>query len=149
VLEKRGPTALTQTFEGEKTLGEVLLTPTKIYVKAILQLTNVVNVKGLAHITGGGFYENIPRMLPPGLSATIDTQSFPRPAIFEWVEEKGEVSTHDMYNTFNNGIGMVAIVPENEVEVALDALRTVGEQCYRIGHIQKDERPVVLRGSKL
>ncbi|MEG1991667.1 MAG: AIR synthase-related protein, partial [Christensenella sp.] len=118
-----------------QTLGEMLLTPTKIYVKSILNLIEKVSVKGIAHITGGGFYENIPRVLPKNTDAKITLGSWDMPYVFEKLVEDAELSEHDAYNTFNMGIGMIAVVkPEDEI-TATEALRASGEKVFSIGEI--------------
>ncbi|MFC7322656.1 phosphoribosylformylglycinamidine cyclo-ligase [Halobacillus campisalis] len=131
---------LTQKYGSfSRPLGEVLLTPTKIYTKAIQALKAAVEVKGLAHVTGGGFYENIPRALPEGLGAAIETQSWTTPEIFSFLQKQGGLSTEDMFGVFNMGIGMVAAVPEADVEAALQSLKEQGEEAVRIGHVTAEE----------
>ncbi|MEF9988614.1 MAG: phosphoribosylformylglycinamidine cyclo-ligase, partial [Christensenella sp.] len=118
-----------------QTLGEMLLTPTKIYVKSILNLIEKVSVKGIAHITGGGFYENIPRILPKNTDAKITLGSWDMPYVFEKLVEDAELSEHDAYNTFNMGIGMIVVVkPEDEI-TATEALSASGEKVFSIGEI--------------
>ncbi|MEG0256855.1 MAG: phosphoribosylformylglycinamidine cyclo-ligase [Christensenella sp.] len=118
-----------------QTLGEMLLTPTKIYVKSILNLIEKVSVKGIAHITGGGFYENIPRVLPKNTDAKITLGSWDMPYVFEKLVEDAELSEHDAYNTFNMGIGMIVVVkPEDEI-TATEALSASGEKVFSIGEI--------------
>ncbi len=118
------------------TLGEELLKPTRIYVKAIRSLLDKqINIHGISHITGGGFFENVPRMMKDGLTASIDTGTFPRPAIFDILQQAGNIPTREMYNTFNMGIGMVIAVPESEAAVALEALEAAGEHAYQIGKV--------------
>lgn len=116
-------------------LGECLLTPTKIYVKSILELISKVDVKGVCNITGGGFYENMPRMLNEKVALNIQADSYEVPAIFKLMQKIGEIPVHDMYNTFNMGIGMAVIVPENEVEKSLQILKNSGEEAYLIGEV--------------
>ena len=116
-----------------KTLGEALLTPTRIYVKPVLDVISKVTVKGISHITGGGFYENIPRVLPEGVSAKIDKSSYEVPAIFKLMQEKGNISEHDMYNTFNMGIGMMLVVDKADAEKTVELLKANGEEAYIIG----------------
>ncbi len=116
-----------------KTLGEALLTPTRIYVKPVLDVISKVTVKGISHITGGGFYENIPRVLPDGISAKIDKASYEVPAIFKLMQEKGGIPEHDMYNTFNMGIGMMLIVDKADAEKTVELLKANGEEAYIIG----------------
>ncbi len=129
-------------FEG-KSIAEVLLTPTKIYVKSVLALLEKVNVKGISHITGGGFYENIPRSLPKGLSAKIRKSDIKVLPIFDMIARIGNVPERDMYNTFNMGVGMSIVVPEAEVDSALEILRANGEDAYVIGEIIKCDDGVV------
>ena len=116
-----------------KTLGEALLTPTRIYVKPVLDVISKVTVKGISHITGGGFYENIPRVLPEGVSAKIDKNSYEVPAIFKLMQEKGNISEHDMYNTFNMGIGMMLVVDKADAEKTVEILKANGEEAFIIG----------------
>lgn len=119
-----------------KSLGEVLLAPTKIYVKAVLALLEGgVGLHGASHVTGGGFYENIPRMLPDGLSANVNVGAFPRLPIFDLIQNRGGISDHDMFNTFNMGLGMVLVVPEEQVKTALSILAAAGENAYRVGSV--------------
>ena len=127
-----------------KTLGEALLEPTKIYVKPILKLIDNVNVKGISHITGGGFYENMPRMLKDGVSLKIDKNSYEVPAIFKLIMERGSIPERDMYNTFNMGIGMCLIIPENEAQKAIDILKEAGEEAYLIGEVIEGNNEVVI-----
>lgn len=129
---------------GGKSLAEVLLTPTRIYVKSVLELFGSVNVRGISHITGGGFYENIPRILPEGLGARIDGGSIVTPVIFDMISEAGGVSRHDMFNTFNMGVGMSIVVPANEADRTLEILRAAGEKPYIIGDIIESEESIVI-----
>ncbi len=115
------------------TLGEALLTPTRIYVKPVLDVISKVTVKGVSHITGGGFYENIPRVLPDGVSAKIYKDSYEVPAIFKLMQNKAGIPEHDMYNTFNMGIGMMLVVDKADAEKAVEILKANGEQAYIIG----------------
>ena len=118
------------------TLGEALLKPTRIYVKAIQALlTHGVSIRAISHITGGGFYENVPRMMAPGLTAQIQLNTFPRPPIFEVIQKAGDIPTRDMYNTFNMGIGMIFAVPKEQVGEAMHLLVQAGEQGYVIGSV--------------
>ncbi len=126
-----------------RTLGEALLEPTKIYVKTMRMLKEAgVRVKGCSHITGGGFYENVPRMLPEGVRAVIKKDSYEVPAIFRMLAEKGEIEEKIMYNTFNMGIGLVIAVDEQDVEKAFQAVRAAGETPYRIGAVWAGEKGV-------
>jgi len=126
------------------TLGETLLTPTIIYVKSILALLNALPVKGVCNITGGGFYENIPRCLPPGLSAKIDEQALRIPPIFHLLQKEGNISKRDMFNTFNMGVGMCVIVAAEHAGQTINILRSEGEQAYVIGEIVPGEEGVLL-----
>ena len=122
-----------------QTLGEALLTPTKIYVKTVLTLIEKMNVKGISHITGGGFIENIPRMMPKGKKAVINDGSFPIPYIFKLIMEKGQVKLMDMYNTFNMGIGLVFAISSEDKDKALDILKELGEEAFVIGYVDEGE----------
>lgn len=124
------------------TLGEALLTPTKIYVKPILSLLEQVKVKGISHITGGGFYENMPRMLNEKVALSINKDSYEVPAIFKLIQKEGNIPLRDMYNTFNMGIGMAVIVSKEEVETALQILKEVGETAYVIGEVTKGNKEI-------
>lgn len=125
-----------------KSLGEVLLTPTKIYVKPVLALLKQVHVHGISHITGGGFYENIPRSISEGLGARIEKDSVRILPIFKLIQNAGNISERDMFNTFNMGVGMSIIVPDSEKELALKILQENGEDAYLIGSIQKSEERI-------
>lgn len=127
-----------------KTVGEALLEPTRIYVKPILKLIEEVKVKGISHITGGGFYENLPRMLRDGVSLKIDKNSYEVPALFKLIQSRGNIPERDMYNTFNMGIGMAVIVPENEVEKTLNLLKEAGEEAYLIGEVVPGNKDVII-----
>ncbi len=120
-------------------LGEVLLTPTKIYVKPILALLARVAVKGISHITGGGFYENIPRSLPSGVAAVIEKRAVRSFPIFSLLQREGNIDEHDMFNTFNMGVGMTVIVAEEDADAALAVLRESGEDAYPIGRVVREE----------
>ena len=130
---------------GGKSIAEALLTPTKIYVKSILALLEKVNVKGISHITGGGFYENIPRSIPDGLCAEIDKAAVKVLPIFELIMERGNIPERDMYNTHNMGVGMSVVVAESEVELTLEILRANGEDAYVIGKIVSGDEKIVLK----
>jgi len=129
---------------GGKSLGEALLTPTKIYVKPMLELMNNVSVKGISHITGGGFYENIPRSIPDGLGAKIDKSKVRILPIFELIAERGKVSERDMFNTFNMGVGMSVVVAKEDEEKALGILKKCGEDAYVIGQILESDEKIIL-----
>ena len=119
-----------------QTLGEELLTPTKIYVKAIKHLlSNDVDIKGMSHITGGGFFENIPRMLKKGQGVSIDVKSFPRPKIFDLIQKTGNIPEKEMYNVFNMGIGFILAVEDKDVEIVLNKLSEINEKAYVIGKV--------------
>ena len=123
-----------------KSLGEALLAPTKIYVKPMLALFDAVRVKGVSHITGGGFYENIPRSLKKGCCARINKADVRTPALFQLMQKTGNISEHDMFNTFNMGVGMVLTVPAEQADKALDILHANGEpEAYRLGVIAEGE----------
>lgn len=127
-----------------KTLGETLLTPTKIYVKAVMSLLDSVKVKAISHITGGGFYENIPRMLKDGVRAVVEKDSYPIPPIFTKLAKEGNVDEHAMYNTYNMGIGMIVAVDPADVDKTMEAIKATGDTPYVIGHIEDGEKGVTL-----
>ena len=130
---------------GGKSLGETLLTPTRIYVKAVKALLKEgVDIHAISHITGGGFYENVPRMMTEGLTAQIELNSFPRLPIFTLIQEKGNIPERDMYNTFNMGIGMILAVPADQAEKAMENLKAAGETAYQIGKIVAGDAGVEL-----
>ncbi|UBY93927.1 phosphoribosylformylglycinamidine cyclo-ligase [Bifidobacterium pseudolongum] len=136
LFEQAGYTVETRLPElGDRTLGDVLLTPTKIYVKALMPLFEADLVHGVAHITGGGFIENVPRMLPEGLAARIELGSWPVPPIFDVIERAGDVDHMEMFNIFNMGIGMVVAVPADREDEVMNLLANAGEQGYRIGSV--------------
>ncbi len=128
--------SLTQAF-GDRTLGEELLLPTRIYVQSILALIKQIPIHAMAHITGGGILENLPRTLPDGLSARIDTNSWPTAEIFKWLQHKGNISEQEMYRTFNQGIGMILSVSPDSSAKAISFLEQQGEQAYLIGEVVK------------
>ena len=123
---------------GGKTLGDALLAPTKIYVKPVLKLLETVSVRGISHITGGGFYENIPRSIPKGLCAVIDRRAVRVRPVFDLIAKEGNISERDMFNTFNMGVGMSIVVPGNEADTALSLLHEAGEDAYIIGKIEEN-----------
>ena len=129
---------------GGKGLGEVLLTPTKIYVKPILKLLEEVKVKGIAHITGGGFYENIPRAIAPGLSAKINREDVRVLPIFDYIAKKGNIPVRDMFNTFNMGVGMTVCVAPEDADKTIDLLTQAGETAYRLGELVEGDGEVLL-----
>ncbi len=130
---------------GGKSLGETLLTPTKIYVKPVLALLEKVNVRGVSHITGGGFYENIPRCIPDGLCAEIDRSSVRILPIFDLISETGCISERDMFNTFNMGVGMSVVVPSESADESLEILKAQGEDAYVIGRIVRSDEKIVIK----
>ena len=128
-----------------KTLGEALLAPTKIYVKTMKSIKNAgVRVKGCSHITGGGFYENIPRMLKDGVKAVVEKDSYPVPPIFTKLAKEGNVDEHAMYNTYNMGFGMIVAVDPADVDKTMEAIKATGDTPYVIGHIEDGEKGVTL-----
>ena len=129
---------------GGKTIAETLLTPTRIYVKPVLALLEKVDVKGISHITGGGFYENIPRSIPDGLCARIDKSAVKVLPIFDVIAKWGNIPERDMYNTYNMGVGMSVVVPAAEVETAISVLKDNGIDAYVIGEIIENEEKVIL-----
>ena len=130
---------------GGKSLGETLLTPTRIYVKAIQAVLKAgVDIKAVSHITGGGFYENVPRMMTEGLTARIELCSFPRLPIFDLIQKQGGIPERDMFNTFNMGLGMIFAVPAGEAARAIDALKAAGETAYQVGSVVSGDAGVEL-----
>ena len=127
---------------GGKSLGETLLTPTKIYVKPVLALLDAVDVKAISHITGGGFYENIPRSIPDGFGAKIDKASVKVLPIFDYLAKVGNISERDMFNTYNMGVGMSIVVSPEDVEKSLSILKEAGEDAYVIGEIVKSDTKI-------
>ncbi|WP_277039721.1 phosphoribosylformylglycinamidine cyclo-ligase [Turicimonas muris] len=121
---------------GDKTLAGAVMEPTRIYVKPVLSVMEKVEIKGMAHITGGGLLENVPRILPDNTQAVVKAGSWPRPEIFNWLQEKGNIEDHEMYRVFNNGIGMAVIVAADKAEEAMKLFREAGETVYRIGEIE-------------
>ncbi len=126
---------LNQPFAGA-TLGETLLAPTRIYVKPLLELHDKIDIHALAHITGGGLPENLPRVLPEGTRAVIDGNSWERPEVFNWLQQAGNIKDSEMLRTFNCGVGMVLCVAEQDADLALETLTNAGEQVWRLGHIE-------------
>ena len=143
-IENANLTAPVKELNG-KSLGDTLLTPTKIYVKSVLALLEKVTVKGISHITGGGFYENIPRSIPDGLGAKIDLSSVKVLPIFNYIAKVGKISHRDMFNTFNMGVGMSIVVAKEDVNLALEILKSCGEEAYVIGEIIKSDDKVILQ----
>ena len=128
-----------------KTLGEALIEPTRIYVKALKNVKNAgVRIKGCSHITGGGFFENVPRMLPENVRAVIKKDSYPVPALFDLIQKNGNIEEHMMYNTFNMGLGMVIAVNPEDVETTMKAIEEAGDKCYVVGNIVEGDKDVDL-----
>ena len=142
-LEILGLDLTAQPEELDKPLGAELLTPTRIYVKSILNLMRDFNLKGIAHITGGGLLENIPRILPHQCKAVIDCHSWEKPAVFELLRRGGNIPVEEMYRTFNYGIGMILVVSANETEDIIDRLSGLGEKAFIIGEIRPSDKPLV------
>lgn len=128
-------------FDGDRSFKDVVLEPTRLYARSVLSLLNEVPVKGMAHITGGGLVENIPRVIPDGLKATIYQESWEMPKIFRWLQEKGSIPENEMYRTFNCGIGYVIILRQSEAKRARELLEKLGETVYPLGHIEKIRIP--------
>ena len=127
------------------TLGEALLTPTKIYVKALSSVRNAgVTIKGCSHITGGGFYENIPRMLPEGMRAVIKKDSYEVLPIFKLIQQSGNIAEEMMYNTYNMGIGMMLVVDPKDADATMKAIEEAGEKAYKVGKIEAGQKGVTL-----
>lgn len=148
VIDVAGVNPAEAQLEG-RPLADHVLAPTKIYVKSILQLIKHVNVHAIAHLTGGGFWENIPRVLPNGVKAVINENSWQWPAVFDWLQQQGNITDYEMYRTFNCGVGMVIALPQEDVETALGLLQQAGETAWVIGDIQhladENEPQVVIR----
>ncbi|MBP3271098.1 MAG: phosphoribosylformylglycinamidine cyclo-ligase [Ruminococcus sp.] len=125
-------------------LGSVLLTPTRIYVKAVMSLIDAVKVKSISHITGGGFYENIPRSLPKGLSAKIERSAVQVLPIFNVIMETGKIPERDMFNTFNMGVGMTVVVDKNDADKAIETLKAAGENAYVLGELVESDEGVII-----
>jgi phosphoribosylformylglycinamidine cyclo-ligase len=132
-------------IDKDKTLARELLVPTKIYVKPVLALLKEVNIKGISHITGGGFYENIPRMLPDGICAEIEKSSIKILPIFEKLAKDGNIDEYNMFNTFNMGIGMAIVVDKNDADKALSILRAYGEDAYIIGTTASESQKIIIK----
>ena len=138
VIDVAGINPATELIDN-KPLSEHVLAPTKIYVKSVLALIKQADVHAIAHLTGGGFWENIPRVLPKNTKAVIDEKSWKWPSVFNWLQEKGNIDTYEMYRTFNCGVGMVIALPQEQVETALAILKQAGENAWLIGHIEHAE----------
>ena len=138
VIDVAGVNPATELLDN-KPLSEHLLAPTKIYVKSVLALIKQSDVHAIAHLTGGGFWENIPSVLPKNTKAVIDEKSWEWPSVFNWLQEKGNIDTYEMYRTFNCGVGMVIALPQEQVDTALAILKQAGENAWLIGHIEHAE----------
>ena len=136
IIEVSGVDPQTTDLDG-KPLADHLLAPTRIYVKPVLKLIKECEIHALSHITGGGFWENIPRVLPANTQAVIDEQSWQWPAVFSWLQQAGNVTRHEMYRTFNCGVGMIIALPADQLDKALALLKAEGENAWHIGHIAK------------
>ena len=146
IIERSRPD-LHASFDGERTLADVVMMPTRIYVRQVLQLMHKVKVKGMAHITGGGLLENVPRVLPESTVAELEKAAWPRPKLFDWLQAEGRVAENEMHRVFNCGIGMVIVVAAADAEPAMVELKAAGEAVYRIGRIrarQGDEAQTVV-----
>lgn len=145
VFEMTKESLFTYYEELGTTLGEALLAPTKIYVKALRNIKEAgVRVKACSHITGGGFYENIPRMLPEGIRAVVKKDSYEVPAIFKLLQKQGQITEEMMYNTYNMGLGMIVAVDPKDVEATMEAMNKAQETCYIVGHVEEGEKGVTL-----
>ncbi len=145
---ERSASDLNARFDGERTLADCIMAPTRIYVKPLLALMKTIKVKGMAHITGGGLLENIPRVLPQNVTAVLDGSSWRTPKLFDWLQEQGNVAQQEMYRTFNCGIGMVVVVDRNDAAAAINRLTEAGETVWPIGEIkarQGDEAQTQVR----
>ncbi|MFC3770916.1 phosphoribosylformylglycinamidine cyclo-ligase [Paenibacillus sp. GCM10012303] len=147
LLQDKGYSLQDEVAELGGKLGDTLLAPTKIYVKPILAMLEKVTIKGMAHITGGGFLENIPRVLPEGVNAQIEYGSWPILPIFKLLQQSGNVSNNDMFRTFNMGIGMVLIVPAEQADEAIRLAEENGEKAYRLGTVTPGEQIVTFNGA--
>jgi phosphoribosylformylglycinamidine cyclo-ligase len=147
LLEDKGYKLQDRVEELGDLLGNVLLTPTKLYVKPILSIMEKVKIKGMAHITGGGFIENIPRVLPASVNAHIEYGSWPILPIFQLMQREGKISSNDMFRTFNMGIGMVIVVSADQADLAFELAEQHGEKIYRIGKVTNGERVVTFNGA--
>ena len=127
------------------TLGESLITPTKIYVKPVLAVLEKIKVKGISHITGGGFYENLPRILREGTAMNVTKDSYAIPEIFKLIQKRGDIPERDMYNTFNMGIGMAMIVSPEDVAETLEILKAHGEEALQIGEIVEGNKEIHIK----
>ena len=145
LIEKSGVN-LDDAFDSNRTYLDTFLEPTRLYVKPVLAVKEAVQIHAMTHITGGGFYENIPRALPEGVTAKIDVTQFPTPKIFDWLQTQGEISTNEMYNVFNMGIGFTLVIDKENEQQALDILNEQQFKAYKIGEIAKGDDPIQLSG---
>ena len=135
IIERSKPD-MNARFDGERTLADVVMAPTRIYVKQVLATMGKVNIKGMAHITGGGLLENVPRVLPENTVAELEKAAWPRPKLFDWMQAEGNVAENEMHRVFNCGIGLVVVVAAADAEAAMAELKAQGEAVYRIGKIR-------------
>jgi phosphoribosylformylglycinamidine cyclo-ligase len=135
IIERSKPD-LNAKFDGERTLADVVMAPTRIYVKQVLATMEKVSIKGMAHITGGGLLENVPRVLPENTVAELEKAAWPRPKLFDWMQAEGNVAENEMHRVFNCGIGLVVVVAAADVDAAMAELKAQGEAVYRIGKIR-------------
>ncbi|MDK9861050.1 phosphoribosylformylglycinamidine cyclo-ligase [Staphylococcus equorum] len=143
-LIKKSGINLNDKFDEQRTYLNVFLEPTRLYVKPVLAVKDAVKIHAMTHITGGGFYENIPRALPEGITAKINTSQFPTPSIFDWLQAQGEISTEEMYNVFNMGVGFTLIVDKENEAAVLNILKKQQVKAYQIGEIVKGDQPIQL-----
>lgn len=135
IIERSHPD-LDAKFDGERTLADCIMAPTRIYVKPLLALMQTLTIKGMAHITGGGLTENVPRVLPGNVVADLDSKTWHTPRLFAWLREQGNVAEQEMFRTFNCGIGMVVVVSKDDAARAISQLQAAGEKVWQIGHIR-------------
>ncbi|MCD8828565.1 phosphoribosylformylglycinamidine cyclo-ligase [Staphylococcus gallinarum] len=145
-LIKKSNVDLQEKFDAQRTYLETFLEPTRLYVKPVLAVKEAIQINAMTHITGGGFYENIPRALPEGVTAKVDTTSFPTLPIFDWLQQQGEIDTAEMYNVFNMGIGFTIIVEAQDADKALAILKEYDVKAYKIGEIVEGTEPIQLTG---
>ncbi|MCD8825487.1 phosphoribosylformylglycinamidine cyclo-ligase [Staphylococcus gallinarum] len=145
-LIKKSNVDLQEKFDAQRTYLETFLEPTRLYVKPVLAVKEAIKINAMTHITGGGFYENIPRALPEGVTAKVDTTSFPTLPIFDWLQQQGEIETAEMYNVFNMGIGFTIIVEAQDADKALAILKEHDVKAYKIGEIVEGTEPIQLTG---
>lgn len=145
-LIKKSNVDLQEKFDAQRTYLETFLEPTRLYVKPVLAVKEAIQINAMTHITGGGFYENIPRALPEGVTAKVDTTSFPTLPIFDWLQQQGEIETAEMYNVFNMGIGFTIIVEAQDADKALAIFKEHDVKAYKIGEIVEGTEPIQLTG---